>query len=382
MRPLVALGAISYGVYLYHWPVYVVLDEQRTGLPDAALFAVRLGLTLLLAVVSFRLLERPIRVGGLRRPAFTGLAACSALALIVAVVPLDTTPYWAPSNDEATAATLAPVDSVVELRVVTTTTATTAPPTTDTTDPRRRRRRRRRPSRRPPTVDPVRRPAAADGALASGAHRRHRRLHGDGHRRRPAGVGSRAIQTWPRSRWRDRPACGFVRGGHSDVDEVRQVREECADLLEERLPETLRNLQPDVVVGMVTVRDIEDRVWDDAEGPLPITDPRFAERLIADYDAATAGVRGRRRRPRAVGAAAAARLCRCSTQLATDAYGAALAEVVARHPGRAAVVDLRGWLARQPEIPERPDGLHWSPEAAARLAGDYLGPVVVAAAVT
>ena len=64
-----------------------------------------------------------------------------------------------------------------------------------------------------------------------------------------------------------------------------------------------------------------------------------------------------------------------------DAYGAALAEVVARHPGRAAVVDLRGWLARQPEVPERPDGLHWSPEAAARLAGDYLGPVVVAAAV-
>ena len=34
-RPLVALGAISYGVYLYHWPVYVVLDEERTGLPDA-----------------------------------------------------------------------------------------------------------------------------------------------------------------------------------------------------------------------------------------------------------------------------------------------------------------------------------------------------------
>ena len=77
-RPLVALGTISYGVYLYHWPVYVVLDEQRASLPDAALLAVRLGLTLILAVVSFRLLERPIRVGGLRRPAITGLAACSS----------------------------------------------------------------------------------------------------------------------------------------------------------------------------------------------------------------------------------------------------------------------------------------------------------------
>ena len=65
-----------------------------------------------------------------------------------------------------------------------------------------------------------------------------------------------------------------------------------------------------------------------------------------------------------------------------DAYAAAIAEVVARHPGRAAVVDLRGWLARQPEIPERPDGLHWSADGATRLANDYLGPVVVAATVT
>ena len=31
-RPLVGLGVISYGVYLYHWPIYAVLDEQRTGL--------------------------------------------------------------------------------------------------------------------------------------------------------------------------------------------------------------------------------------------------------------------------------------------------------------------------------------------------------------
>ena len=29
--PLVGLGRISYGVYLYHWPVYVWLDEPATG---------------------------------------------------------------------------------------------------------------------------------------------------------------------------------------------------------------------------------------------------------------------------------------------------------------------------------------------------------------
>ena len=128
-------------------------------------------------------------------------------------------------------------------------------------------------------------------------------------------------------------------------------------------------------------RDIEDRVWDDAEGPLAVTDPRFAERLIADYDAATAGFE----------ASGVARVLWVLPPLPAlplldaaryDAYGAALAEVVARHPGRAAVVDLRGWLARQPAIPDRPDGLHWSPDGATRLATDYLGPVVVAAALT
>jgi hypothetical protein len=30
--------------------------------------------------------------------------------------------------------------------------------------------------------------------------------------------------------------------------------------------------------------------------------------------------------------------------------------------------------------PERPDGLHWSEEGAARVAAEYLGPVIVAAA--
>ena len=64
---------------------------------------------------------------------------------------------------------------------------------------------------------------------------------------------------------------------------------------------------------MVTVRDIEDRAWSDAEGRLPITDPRFAERLIADYDAATtvfeaAGVA----RPVGVAAAASAAARRSS----------------------------------------------------------------------
>ncbi len=367
-RPLVALGTISYGVYLFHWPVFMLVDE----------FAVRFVLTVALAAVSFRFLERPIRLGGLPRPALAGVAACSALALVVAVVPLETTPSWVQSAD---AATLVPVDSVVELRAATTTTTPTTSTSTSTTSPARASTTTTTLApTTTTTVDPY-----AVPALPAGLSRPVRIVVTGDSTAMATGGG---LRSWAESHpdvaqvaVAGSPACGFVRGGHSDVDEVTEVREECVELVEDRLPETLRNLQPDVVVGMVAVRDIEDRVWDDAEGPLPITDPRFAERLIADYDATTT----------AFEAAGVARVLWVLAPLPAmplldaaryDAYGAALAEVVARHPGRAAVVDLRGWMAQQPVVPERPDGLHWSQEAAVRVAADYLGPVVVAAAVT
>jgi peptidoglycan/LPS O-acetylase OafA/YrhL len=46
------VGRVSYGVYLYHWPVYVALDESRVGLDGYALFAVRVAVTLVIAALS------------------------------------------------------------------------------------------------------------------------------------------------------------------------------------------------------------------------------------------------------------------------------------------------------------------------------------------
>ena len=63
LAPLCWLGLISYGLYLWHWPVDVVLDADRTGLTGWPLFALRSGVALAIAVASYYLVELPIRRG-------------------------------------------------------------------------------------------------------------------------------------------------------------------------------------------------------------------------------------------------------------------------------------------------------------------------------
>jgi peptidoglycan/LPS O-acetylase OafA/YrhL len=66
--PLRWVGLRSYGIYLWHWPVFMVtrpdLDVPIDGLP---LLALRLTLTVVLAHLSYRYLETPIRRGALGR---------------------------------------------------------------------------------------------------------------------------------------------------------------------------------------------------------------------------------------------------------------------------------------------------------------------------
>jgi peptidoglycan/LPS O-acetylase OafA/YrhL len=66
--PMRWLGVRSYGIYLWHWPVFMVtrpeLDVPFGGLP---LLALRLGITIVLADLSYRFVETPIRRGALGR---------------------------------------------------------------------------------------------------------------------------------------------------------------------------------------------------------------------------------------------------------------------------------------------------------------------------
>ena len=91
-RPLRAVGTISYGVYLWHWPVYVVLSEERVHLGLPALLALRLAVTFAIAIVSYRFLERPIREHGVGRPM---LVVPGAVAISIAFVLVSTRPVAA-----------------------------------------------------------------------------------------------------------------------------------------------------------------------------------------------------------------------------------------------------------------------------------------------
>ena len=62
--PLRYLGRISYGMYLWHWPLFLYIDGARTGLTGYGLFVVRVLVTIIVATVSFYVVERPIRRGG------------------------------------------------------------------------------------------------------------------------------------------------------------------------------------------------------------------------------------------------------------------------------------------------------------------------------
>jgi peptidoglycan/LPS O-acetylase OafA/YrhL len=63
LSPVRYVGRISYGLYIWHWPIFIWLDAARTGLYGYELFAVRVAVTFAVSVVSFHLVERPIRMG-------------------------------------------------------------------------------------------------------------------------------------------------------------------------------------------------------------------------------------------------------------------------------------------------------------------------------
>lgn len=90
IRPMVQVGMVSYGLYLYHWPVFQWLTPRRTGLSQWPLFGVRMVVTAALAIASYHLLEQPIRSRRWLRGARAAWAAPVAMAALVGALLLTT----------------------------------------------------------------------------------------------------------------------------------------------------------------------------------------------------------------------------------------------------------------------------------------------------
>ena len=57
--PMVWIGKVSYGLYLWHAAVFQVVTVERTGLGSTANHALRLTITTAVVVASYVLVERP-----------------------------------------------------------------------------------------------------------------------------------------------------------------------------------------------------------------------------------------------------------------------------------------------------------------------------------
>jgi len=363
--PFVEIGRISYGVYLYHWPVYVVLDQQRVHHAGWALFAVRLAATLAVATGSYFLVERPLRRGAWapRRVAAAAVAAVvTTVAVASVVIPSDQGVQGA-GHDLAAQVSIPLIDAPLDpLTAVAAPAAAAWLPTDAAGAPMR-------PSR------PVRILLLGDStavALSAGL------------------VGWAA----------DHPdlaqvdvlaglGCGFVREGQMAGDDDGGFQRHCDAVLDEQLPQELATRTPDLVVVLVSLPDAIDRTWPGESQPRPASDPRYQQRLLEDYRAmadlllAVPDLR--------VAWMTATRPAKWFAALESqhwvpekwDGQDAAIADVIDGSDGRIVRVDLNAWIAgveADGDRSWRADGLHLSPESSRRVMDEYLGAALLAAA--
>ena len=367
--PLVGLGRISYGVYVYHWPLFLLLTTQRTGLRGAALVGERLGATLVVALGSYVLIEQPVRRGQrittttARRVLPIAFASVALLALTVGVSTHPAIDFNAALRAQAAAA---------EAATTTTTAAVTPRATTDAT-------------------------TAAITAPAAAAAPARIAMFGDS-TALMAGIG---LAHWGADTGRLQIVagvtplgCGIGRGGERrDRGVAREIPANCEDW-----PTAWSD---DLAGKGAATAVILDGEWDVADRLLPgdtvwrhIGDPVYDTYLRKELLAAVDLLRGQRLRvvvltcPRLDVGQGDPDPPTTPYPESDPARVAALnqmwRDVAAARPG-VQIVDLAGHLASLPggemDPALRPDGVHFT-EASGRQVADWLGPAIVAAATT
>ncbi len=108
-RVVKAVGQVSYGLYLFHWPIFLLINEDRTGLSGITLHGLRLVATVAISVVVMQLIENPIR----RNRILSGVRVRSS-ALVIGLMTLAGAIVFVPRLEIPALAGLDAPDTVVE----------------------------------------------------------------------------------------------------------------------------------------------------------------------------------------------------------------------------------------------------------------------------
>lgn len=381
--PLVALGKVSYGVYLYHWPVFVLIDRHGWDLPVGVLLTIKCAITAGAAIVSYFLIERPVRSATWMRPRPTLVAAFAGTAVVVAMTVLvpSVSKYYGvdPEAAEAAAIDTGDVEPLVPLTTIPLTTTTlaitrTTPPTTTS------------------TTTPI---ATTTSALAVPARPVRIVVIGDS----TAEATGAGIVEWAAANPQyaqvelfTGSGCGLAMGGYLVFhDSERDVDAACGGYVFQAVPERVAALQPDVVMLMTTSWDVADHRLV-AGGPvLSPVDPDVQRAITDSFRLLTDQLLG-------LGVARVVWVQQpvpLDSQLTEfDSQGDArrhqvlwdaMEDIADGNPTAVRVVDLAGWVAQaglSDDAEARPDGVHWTPVAALQMASEFLAPALVRAALT
>lgn len=86
IRPLVYLGERTYGLYLWHWPIAIWLGLYLPSLSGPALMATGVVVTVAVAALSYRFVERPVMSGALGPRQLRAALAVSVATVVIAAV--------------------------------------------------------------------------------------------------------------------------------------------------------------------------------------------------------------------------------------------------------------------------------------------------------
>ncbi len=368
LPPVVWIGRVSYGLYLFHWPVFVLLRTHGFHLVRPDGFAVALAITVTISAVSFYVVEQPIRTARWA-PSRTFLAASSGAILAataIAILPISRGFLEADQQVREQAA-IDPLNSGVTLVPLTPNSGT---PTTSGS-----------------VVGLPAEPLSI--ALPSLPSRPVRVLVvGDS----TADSVATGIALWIVAHpgyaqlgvlWR--PGIGFLHGGTIvNLDGNEAV---VAAALKDELPQRISDLAPDIVVLMTSFEDIATRQWTTTEGPLTPFDESFRNRLLQSYSDFTAHVL-------AMGVPLVAWVVppvphgywpfpELREEGRYEVQHEVIREMVANGGVSVRLIDLDQWMTRTGHGDDdswRPDGTHFAESAAEQLTTEYLGPWLVLAA--